>query len=142
MHFELETFLPYRLAVAAGSVSRRFAALYGQEAGLSTPEWRVLAHLANSGPVSIRDINTRINLEKPTVSRAAKRLQEQGLLRSIGHSGDQRLIALELTEAGQALMERLTPIAKAFHEELLRDLEEDLPTLLAVLERLEQHDKR
>ena len=42
MAFHLDDFLPYRLAVAAQQVSRRFARLYAAEAGLTIPEWRVL----------------------------------------------------------------------------------------------------
>ena len=71
MAFHLDDFLPYRLAVAAQQVSRRFARLYAAEAGLTIPEWRVLAHLNHSGSVSVRDIHTRVNLDKSVVSRAA-----------------------------------------------------------------------
>ena len=64
MSFDLDAFLPYRLAVAAHQVSRRFAARYAAEAGLGIPEWRVLAHLSGSGAVSVRDITARVNLDK------------------------------------------------------------------------------
>lgn len=136
MAFELETFLPYRLAVAASLVSRRFAALYGAEAGLTIPEWRVLAHLSQSGPVSVRDINARVNLDKSMVSRAATRLEKSGLLRKSVDDADQRLIALELTDQGRALMARLGDIAEAFQAELMHDLGEDGAHLSQALDRL------
>ena len=53
MSFDLDGFLPYRLSVAASRISRRFAALYGAEAGLSIPEWRVVV----SVPVRARQGN-------------------------------------------------------------------------------------
>ena len=65
----------------------RFARRYGAESGISIPEWRVLAHLAEGGPVSVRDIHARVDMDKSKVSRAAARLEEAGLkadLRAIG----------------------------------------------------------
>lgn len=134
MAFELDDFLPYRLAVAASQVSRRFAALY--EAGLTIPEWRVLAHLSQSGPVSVRDINARVNLDKSVVSRAASRLEQAGLLRKSSDDSDQRLVALDLTDQGRALMERLGRIAETFQADLMRELGEDGPQLSRTLGRL------
>jgi len=136
MSFDLEGFLPYRLSVAAAQVSRRFAALYGAEAGLTIPEWRVLAHLNRSGAVSVRDINVRVNLDKSIVSRAASRLEQAGLVRKAGHAGDRRLIALELTPEGQELMGRLGRIAEAFQAELLTELGPEAQGLDRALDRL------
>lgn len=136
MAFDLDQFLPYRLSVAAAQVSRRFSARYAAEAGLSIPEWRVLAHLNNSGPVSVRDINLRVNLDKSVVSRAATRLEQVDLLRKSAHHTDQRLVALELTEAGQKLMERLGRVAEDFQKELVAELGGDADCLGRVLARL------
>lgn len=141
MDFELDRFLPYRLAVAASTISRRFAAVYGAEAGLTIPEWRVLAHLSNSGPVSVRDINSRVNLDKSIVSRAATKLEKDGLVRKSGHKGDRRLVALELTPQGLALMARLGPIAEQFQANLLADLGDDARALDAALTKLMQSDQ-
>lgn len=122
MTFNLDEFLPYRLNVAATQISRRFAALHQDESGLSIPEWRVMAHLANEGAVSIRDIHKRVNLDKSIVSRAASRLEGSGLLRKSAHEGDRRLISLELTGKGHVMMEKLGRIADAFQAELLAEL--------------------
>ncbi|MGI6245869.1 MAG: MarR family winged helix-turn-helix transcriptional regulator [Pseudochelatococcus sp.] len=136
MAFDLDGFLPYRLSVAAAQVSRRFAERYAVEAGLSMPEWRVLAHLNNSGPVSVRDINTRVNLDKSLVSRAATRLEQAGLLRKSSHETDHRLVALELTGAGQELMCRLGRIAEEYQAELVAELGEDAERFSRALTRL------
>ena len=136
MAFELDGFLPYRLSVAAAQVSRRFAALYGAEAGLSIPEWRVLAHLDRSGAVSVRDINARVHLDKSIVSRAASRLEAAGLLRKSGHDTDRRLVTLELTAEGRALMRRLGRIATAFQAELIAELGPEAEALDRALTRL------
>lgn len=142
MPFELDGFLPYRLSVAAAQVSRRFAALYGAETGISIPEWRVLAHLDRSGRVSVRDIHLRVHLDKSVVSRAATRLESAGLLRKSEHDSDRRLIALELTPQGQALMRRLGRIAARFQTQLARELGPDAEALHRALSRLIQPDPR
>ncbi len=122
MSFELDKFLPYRLSVAASRVSRRFARLYEADAGISIPEWRVLAHLAQAGSVSVRDIHARVDMDKSKVSRAAARLEEAGLVQKLGHETDRRLVALSLTPQGTELMARLGAIAAAFQDELLAEL--------------------
>ena len=136
MTFALDQFLPYRLSVAAARVSRRFARLYGEESGISIPEWRVLAHLAQAGSVSVRDICARIDMDKSKVSRAATRLEEAGLVEKLGHAGDRRLVALSLTSDGEALMARLGAIAAAFHADLLAELGPHAGVINACLDRL------
>lgn len=136
MAFQLHHFLPYRLSVAASRVSRRFARLYEAESGISIPEWRVLAHLAQSGAVSVRDIHARVDMDKSKVSRAAGRLEEAGLVRKVGHAVDRRLVSLSLTPRGEALMARLETIAAAFQAELLAELGPDAAGLDAGLARL------
>lgn len=136
MSFDLDGFLPYQLNVAATRISRRFAALYREEAGLTIPEWRVLAHLGNSGPVSVRDITARVNLDKSMVSRAASRLETEGIVSITTHAKDRRLVVLELTDAGRALMERLGRIADRFQSQLLEELGDEAAALhraLAIL---------
>lgn len=139
MPFELDTFLPYRLAVASTQISRRFAALYGAEAGLTIPEWRVLAHLDHSGSVSVRDIQSRVHLDKSMVSRAASRLTEAGLVRKSDHGADRRLVSLELTPEGRLLMDRLGVIAERFQADLVAELGEDASVLNRALLRLTRH---
>ncbi len=95
--FDLADFLPYQLAVAASRVSRQFAERYRAEFGLSIPEWRVLAHLSQSGSVSVREIHRRVDMDKSKVSRAAARLEAAGLVEKRTHGTDRRLLAMSLT---------------------------------------------
>lgn len=138
--FQLDDFLPYRLSVAATRISRRFAARYAAEAGLTMPEWRVMAHLSQSGAVSVRDIHARVNLDKSMVSRAASRLGDAGLLSKADHKNDRRLIVLELTPAGRALMERLGRSAQRFQVDLIAELGDDAAALDRILHRLNASD--
>ncbi|MFG6080127.1 MarR family winged helix-turn-helix transcriptional regulator [Paracoccus litorisediminis] len=136
--FQLDEFLPYRLAVAAARVSRAFERRYRAEAGISVPEWRVLAHLSQQDEVSVREIEARADMEKSKVSRAAARLESQGLIRKQVNPGDRRLVMLSLTPEGRAVMARLAPLAQAFQSELQALLGADLQPFeagLAVIAR-------
>jgi DNA-binding MarR family transcriptional regulator len=131
--FNLNDFLPYQLAVAAARVSKGFAALYQPEFGLSIPEWRVLAHLSQSGTVSVREIHARVDMDKSKVSRAASRLEEAGLIEKRQHGTDKRLLDMGLTPQGHALMARIVPIARAYEVKVLEDLGPDALEFRAAL---------
>jgi len=117
--FDLSDFLPYQLAVLAAQISKRLSKVYGEQYGLSVPEWRVLVHVARYDKVSIREIHNCVNLEKPRVSRAVTKLEESGLLAKTVSPRDQRLVELELTEAGLDVLNAIIPEALAFEEGLL-----------------------
>ncbi|MGO4600299.1 hypothetical protein, partial [Terrabacter sp. 2RAF25] len=59
-----------------------------------------------------------------------------GLVRKSGHGQDRRLVALELTNQGQALMDRLAVVAQDFQARLMAELGEDAPAFLSALDRL------
>ncbi|MGV8953374.1 MAG: MarR family winged helix-turn-helix transcriptional regulator [Cypionkella sp.] len=138
MSFDLSAFLPYQLAVASSRVSRAFADRYRAEFGLSIPEWRVLAHLAQSDAVSVREIQARVDMDKSKVSRAAARLQSAGLIEKREHPEDRRLLDMRLTDAGRALMLRIRPIADEFQADLIATLAAEAPAFRAALSRLLQ----
>ena len=119
MSFDLSDFLPYQLAVASSRISRAFAERYRAEFGMSIPEWRVLAHLAQSDAVSVREIHARVDMDKSKVSRAAARLEAAGLIEKRENPEDRRLLDMRLTAKGRDLIARIVPIADAYQGELL-----------------------
>jgi DNA-binding MarR family transcriptional regulator len=136
MSFDLAAFLPYQLAVASSRVSKAFADRYRTEFGLSIPEWRVLAHLAQSESVSVREIQARVDMDKSKVSRAAARLETAGLVEKRENPDDRRLLDMRLTAAGRDLIARIVPIADAFQAEVLAKMAEDAPAFRTALLKL------
>ncbi len=134
--FDLDAFLPYRLAVAAARVSRRFAERYRAEFGISIAEWRVLAHLSQQDAVSVREIRARVDLDKSQVSRAAARLESVGLVEKRAHPGDGRLLELRMTAAGRALFARIAPVARTYQTELRAALGPDADAFGRGLDRI------
>lgn len=136
MSFDLSTFLPYQLAVVSSRLSRAFSERYKREFGLSIPEWRVLAHLAQSDAVSVREIHERVDMDKSKVSRAAARLETAGLIEKRENEGDRRLLDMRLTEKGRDLIARIVPIADAYQAELIAQLGTQSPGFRAGLFKL------
>ena len=136
MSFDLSAFLPYQLAVASSRVSKAFSDRYRAEFGLTIPEWRVLAHLAQSDQVSVREIHARVDMDKSKVSRAAARLEASGLIEKRENPEDRRLLDMRLTEKGCDLIARIVPIADAYQAEVLARLGDEAPAFRIALLRL------
>lgn len=138
--FDLDHFLPYQLNVLADRVSKAFADHYRAAYGISIAEWRVVAHLHHGGPVSVREITNRVNMEKSRVSRAASRLEQAGYLRKTPNPEDRRLLALELTEDGKAMMADLIRMADEFQSNVLAQLGAEAAQFRSGLDRLLRDD--
>jgi len=138
--FDLEEFLPYQLAVLAERVSQGFSALYRRKYGLSVAEWRVVAHLGQSGKVSVRDIHRHAMLGKSQISRAASRLERDGYVAKTANPADGRLVSLALTDKGKAMLADLTPQAKAYERAVLSELD-DGTGFRAAIKRLLERDR-
>ena len=136
MSFDLSAFLPYQLAVVSSRISKGFSELYRAEFGLTIPEWRVLAHLAQSDQVSVREIQARVDMDKSKVSRAAARLEAQGLIEKRENLEDRRLLDMRLTVKGRDLITRIVPIADAYQAQLLAQIGSDAAVFRAALLRL------
>lgn len=115
----LDRFLPYLVNVAASRLSTELAAVYRDRFGVTIPEWRVMAHLAQHRDVSVREIHARVGMDKAKVSRAAARLEAAGLIAKKIPSADKRLVALSLTRKGIVLYNRIEPLALAFERSSL-----------------------
>jgi DNA-binding MarR family transcriptional regulator len=134
--FDLSRFLPYRLTVVAAHLSDGLARRYRAEFGISVAEWRILVHLADTGDVSIRDLETRVHLEKSKASRAASRLVEAGYVTKTPNPADRRLVRLGLSPGGKRLMQSLLPLAAAYQAKLETALGAELDRFEAALDRL------
>jgi len=134
----LDSFLPYRLSVASNRVSDVIASAYRTLFGLRIPEWRLVAVLAEGGPMSQQALCGRTRMDKVTVSRAAQALCERGLVERAPHDRDQRSHLLKLNDAGWALYEQVAPKALDLEKRIFAVLDDsEREQLRAMLERLE-----
>jgi DNA-binding MarR family transcriptional regulator len=107
----LDDFIPYRLSVTSNLVSDSIARAYESLFGLTIPEWRLVAVVAETGGITQQAIGAKTLMDKVTVSRAAIALVDRGLLARRANAEDRRSHLLELTDAGRDLYAAVAPKA-------------------------------
>jgi len=135
----LQHYLPYRLSVAANAVSRLIALAYEEKFGLTIPQWRLIAVLAEEGPLTQQELCGRTIMDKVTVTRAGQALLRRRLIKRIPNSTDGRSHRLVLTKTGEALYEEVVPLALEYEVKLLVGLApHEVAKLEQQLRQLEQ----
>ncbi len=136
--FDLEIFLPYRLARASDDISAGFAAAYRSRYGMTRPEWRTLALVGAIGQITATEIARRSSMHKTKVSRAVQALEDRKWLLRRSDAADRRVEHLELTAAGAAVHAELTEAARDYEVALrARFGPEAISALLAALDAIE-----
>jgi DNA-binding MarR family transcriptional regulator len=139
----LQDYLPYRLSVAANAVSRLIARAYEDRFGLKIPQWRLIAVLADEGPMTQQSLCGRTIMDKVTVMRAAHGLVRRGLVRRLPNPSDRRSHRLALTSHGERIYREIVPMALEHEQRLLRGVgREDVARLDRLLQQLERTANR
>lgn len=135
----LDEFIPYRLSVTSNLVSDTIARTYRSLFGLSIPEWRLIAVIAETGGLSQGALATRTRMDKVTVSRAAIALVERGLLGREGTPGDRRSHMLKLTAAGEELYRAVAPKALDLERRIFESFSrQELDGFVEMLRRIDE----
>jgi DNA-binding MarR family transcriptional regulator len=119
---ELDRFLPYRLSVLANTMSVAIATAYAERFGLSIPEWRVMAVLAQEPGLSAAQVTRRTAMDKVAVSRAVASLARARRVERSLEETDRRRSRLQLTAKGLAVYREVVPFALAYEDAVLRGL--------------------
>ncbi len=134
----LDDFIPYRLSVTSNLVSDSIARAYESLFGLTIPEWRLVAVVAETGGITQQAIGARTRMDKVTVSRAAIALVDRGLLARRANAEDRRSHLLELTEAGRDLYAAVAPKALDLESRIFSAFPpEEIERFMAMLRRIE-----
>lgn len=138
----LATFLPYRLSITSGLVSEAVASVYKDLFGLSIPEWRIIAVVAESDGLTQQAIGERTLMDKVTVSRAAIALTGRNVLARTPHPADRRSLTLTLSAAGWDLYHRIAPEALDLERRLFGGFSaEQVAAFTAMLEAIDARAK-
>jgi DNA-binding MarR family transcriptional regulator len=140
---QLPDYLPYRLSVAANAVSRLIARAYEHRFGLRIPEWRLIAVIADEGPLTQQALCGRTVMDKVTVMRAAQSLAQRRLVRRLPNRSDRRSHRLALTRAGERIYAQIVPLALEHEAQLLDGFgKADARRIDRLLRRLESSAQR
>ncbi len=105
---------------------------------LPAAHFPLLAALDRHGPLGVGELGTAVGVSQPVVTRSLHGLQESGLVESRTLEGDRRIRKVQLSEAGQALVERarreVWPVIEASVAQICAPLEGPLLQQLAALE--------
>jgi len=126
------------LSVTSNRVSQTIADQYQALFGLTIPEWRVIAVVAENGPATQQAICGITRMDKVSVSRAAITLVNRNILTRAANVQDKRSHLLALTPTGQHLYEAVVPRALDMETQIFRELSAEerleLKRLLAQLD--------
>lgn len=117
----VDAYLPALLAQASQLISNEFHAIV-QANGLSVLEWRVLATLADSGPITIGQLAQQSVSKQPTVTRLLDRMEQQGYVERLSAAKDRRLTLVRMTRAGEKMIAGLIREAHAHEASVLEPL--------------------
>ncbi len=116
----------YNLDDALGFIMHRASLRYRCEVGrrfkeydVTTEQWAVLCRLREQDDLTQKELAERIVKDQPNLTRMLDKLQQKGLIRRMDNPNDRRAFFIQLTPEGEALMEKLTPLAKEVGTEAL-----------------------
>ncbi|WP_424438856.1 MarR family transcriptional regulator [Planktotalea sp.] len=108
------------------------------ETGITEQQWRVLRVLAEHGKLDTKTLADRSSLLFPSLTRIAATLRDKGLITQTRDEIDRRRQFIEITAAGQRIIDERTDhaarIVADFKVSLGEDNYEQLLDLLAMLD--------
>jgi MarR family transcriptional regulator, organic hydroperoxide resistance regulator len=109
---DLDNYLPYLINRVGFALVESFTADALTGAGLSIAMWRVLAALSNRGAQRQIDLVDMTAIDASTMSRLVTRLVRMGLVTRARSKASSREVVIALSPKGDALVQRLIPIAQ------------------------------
>ena len=106
----LTSHLGYWLRHVSNHVSQAFARKVERE-GVTVAEWVVMRELYGQGEVAPSRLAERLWLTRGAISKLADRLLAKGLIARRDHEADARAHLLALSDAGSALIPKLSALA-------------------------------
>lgn len=139
----VDGYLPALLAQASHLISGEFHRIVTGK-GFTVSEWRVLASLHGSPPMSIGGLARLAVMKQPTLTRVIDRMQARGHVRRIAHGSDRRVTLIAITPAGDRVVASLIELAQEHERRVLepfglarsRELKKTLKEMIALHQNL------
>lgn len=108
------------------------------ETGITEQQWRVLRVLSEHGAVDTTTLADRASLLFPSLTRIATKMRDKGLITQTRDDGDRRRQIIQITDAGQKIIDdharQSAQIVEGFKSSLGTENYETLLDLLAMLD--------
>ena len=120
-HAEEDLLLERQLCFALSVASRSIVGAYKpvlEDLGLTHPQYLLMLALWEESPRRVRDLSDSLLMDPATLSPMLKRLESAGLVTRNRAVGDERALAVDLTDAGRALRHRALKVPGTMMERL------------------------
>jgi DNA-binding MarR family transcriptional regulator len=126
----------YQLWVLSNLTARPFPK-FGARFEMNLTGWRMMVTIADRPGISAQELSDYSGLDKMSVSRAVRSLEDQGRLVREGSDTDRRMLHLYLTDAGWAVYDEIAIAALAREAEIYSPLStNELATFRRLLQKL------
>jgi len=137
---DLDRYVPAYLTWIANKLSRGASQHYLNAFGVGIETWRCMVLLAIEGSISAQQISRVVGMDKASVSRCFKSMQEQRLIVLELDAADGRLRLAKLTKKGRALHDDIIGVALERERAFLSVLTpKECETLIDLLKRLHEN---
>jgi DNA-binding MarR family transcriptional regulator len=134
----VDRYLGYLLGQANHALFKRFEPAV-RSAGMSSIEWRVLATLHDSEPLTVSALALDVLSQQPTVTKLVQRMSGQGWVELLDDPADQRRTLVGITAEGRHQVKPLIDKAKRLEVQVLQSLSApELTALKQLLGKLAQ----
>ncbi len=86
---------------------------------MSPTQAAVLATIDRRGPLTLGELAEAERVQPPTITAAVDRLEQQGLVQRRRDAPDRRVVGVQLTAAGEALLDQTRSRKSAYLEQRL-----------------------
>jgi DNA-binding MarR family transcriptional regulator len=135
--------LPTRVRLVVTRLARRLR--QQAEAPISPTQAAVLATIDRRGPLTLGELAEAERVQPPTITAAVDRLEQQGFVRRQRDARDRRVVGVQVTPAGEQVLDEARSRKSAYLEQRLGSLSpRDRATLdraASILERILEADE-
>ncbi|TZG25915.1 MarR family winged helix-turn-helix transcriptional regulator [Sphingomonas montanisoli] len=104
---------------------------------INLSQWIAMFHIRYRMAITAAEISKCLGHNSGAVTRMLDQLDERGLILRTRDQADRRVVKLEMTEAGQTMLSRLTPVMMdLWNEHLSIFTRDEAETLITLLQRL------
>ncbi|WP_240452165.1 MarR family transcriptional regulator [Virgibacillus sp. YIM 98842] len=105
--------------------------------GMKSSDFTVLEALYHKGSQTVRDISNAVLINTGSITYVIDKLEKKGYVKRRHCQEDRRVVYIDITENGTALMDEIFPKHQQVIEELFSDVsEEEKETVIDVLKRV------
>ena len=108
--------------------------------GLAVVEYSVLAACFVTESITVSGLTQHVPIDTGRISRMVSKLEDRGLVRKVRLKSDQRVVRVEMTAEGQALMPALMRSVGEHYANIISSVsEEELTDLMAFIEKMTEN---